>query len=131
MLRPALLAAALVAAFPAQADADLDALRTELQQLKAAYEALKGRGVPFDDEPQVMLDPINPQSELSDHVLALFQEVLETQPGVRERFVRHYELWKQAVDDPSPSTTSGAPERPVFSALQVVCRLVDRLGFSS
>lgn len=56
---------------------------------------------PFDDEPQVMLDPINPQSELSGHVLALFQEVLDTQPGVRDRFVRHYELWKQAVDDPA------------------------------
>ena len=39
MLRTALLAAALAAAFPAQADADLDALRTELQQLKDAYEA--------------------------------------------------------------------------------------------
>ena len=38
MLRPALLAAALTAAFPAQADADLDALRAELQELKAAYE---------------------------------------------------------------------------------------------
>ena len=39
MLRPALLAAALAATFPAHADADLDALRAELQQLKAAYEA--------------------------------------------------------------------------------------------
>ena len=39
MLRPALLAAALATAFPAQADADLDALRAELQQLKAAYDA--------------------------------------------------------------------------------------------
>ncbi len=32
MLRPALLAAALAAAFPAHADADLDALRAELQE---------------------------------------------------------------------------------------------------
>ena len=38
MLRPALLAAALAATFPARADADLDALRAELQELKAAYE---------------------------------------------------------------------------------------------
>lgn len=39
MLRPALLAAALAAAFPAHADADLDALRTEIRDMKAAYEA--------------------------------------------------------------------------------------------
>ncbi|MEQ1662873.1 MAG: TonB-dependent receptor [Thiobacillus sp.] len=39
MLRPALLAAALAAAFPAYADADLDALRAELKEMKFAYEA--------------------------------------------------------------------------------------------
>lgn len=39
MLRPALLAAAIAAAFPAYADADLDALRAELQEMKTAYEA--------------------------------------------------------------------------------------------
>lgn len=39
MLRPALLAAALTAAFPAHADPQLDALRAELQELKTAYEA--------------------------------------------------------------------------------------------
>ncbi|MBW8305342.1 MAG: TonB-dependent receptor [Thiobacillus sp.] len=38
MLRPALLAAALTAAFPVHADAELDALRAELQELKSAYE---------------------------------------------------------------------------------------------
>lgn len=39
MLRPALLVAALAAALPAQADTELDALRAELKDLKAAYEA--------------------------------------------------------------------------------------------
>jgi hypothetical protein len=38
MLRPALLVAALAAAFPVYADADLDALRAELKEMKAAYE---------------------------------------------------------------------------------------------
>ncbi len=38
MLRPALLAAALAAAFPVHADPQLDALRAELQELKSAYE---------------------------------------------------------------------------------------------
>jgi hypothetical protein len=38
MLRPALLAAAIAAAFPVHADPQLDALRAELQELKTAYE---------------------------------------------------------------------------------------------
>ncbi|MBU1394803.1 MAG: TonB-dependent receptor [Gammaproteobacteria bacterium] len=38
MLRPALLTAALAAAFPVHADPQLDALRAELQELKSAYE---------------------------------------------------------------------------------------------
>ncbi|WP_310448309.1 TonB-dependent receptor [Thiobacillus sp.] len=39
MLRPTLLVAALAAAFPACADADLDALRAELKEMKSSYEA--------------------------------------------------------------------------------------------
>ena len=39
MLRPTLLAAALTAALPAYANTDLDVLRAELQDIKAAYEA--------------------------------------------------------------------------------------------
>ncbi len=39
MLRPALLATALAAAFPVYADADLDALRVELKEMKSTYEA--------------------------------------------------------------------------------------------
>jgi hypothetical protein len=39
MLRPTLLAIALATAFPAFADTDLDALRAELQEMKASYEA--------------------------------------------------------------------------------------------
>ena len=39
MLRPALMAVVLAAAFPAHADADLDALRAELKEMKSTYEA--------------------------------------------------------------------------------------------
>lgn len=39
MLRPALFAAAMAAALSAHADADLDALRAELRDMKASYEA--------------------------------------------------------------------------------------------
>lgn len=39
MLRPAFFAVAIAAAFPVSADADLDALRAELKELKSTYEA--------------------------------------------------------------------------------------------
>src|SRR5512139_1043491 len=39
MFRTAFMAAALAASFPAHADADLDALRAELQEMKSTYEA--------------------------------------------------------------------------------------------
>lgn len=56
---------------------------------------------PFEDEPQIMLDPLNPQSEVSDQVLQLFEELLKRDGSIRERFIRHYEMWKAVVDDPS------------------------------
>jgi hypothetical protein len=56
---------------------------------------------PFDDEPQSMLDPLNPQSELSDHVLNVFTKVVEREPSVRERFVEHYRRWKDVIDNPA------------------------------
>ncbi len=39
MFRPTLMAVALAAAFPSHADSDLDALRAELKEMKASYEA--------------------------------------------------------------------------------------------
>ena len=55
---------------------------------------------PFHDEPQIFLDPLNPQSELSDVVLNVFTKLVESEPSVRERFIRHYEMWKSVVDNP-------------------------------
>lgn len=52
------------------------------------------------DEPQIFLDPLNPQSEMSDVVLDVFTKLVESEPSVRERFVRHYEMWKTVVDNP-------------------------------
>jgi hypothetical protein len=56
---------------------------------------------PFDDEPQAMLDPLNPQSELSEVVLDLFTKLVESEPSVRARFIEHYAMWKRVVDDPT------------------------------
>lgn len=56
---------------------------------------------PFEDEPQVMLDPINPQTDASEHILEMFEDALARDPSVRARFVAHYEAWKRVVDDPA------------------------------
>ncbi len=56
---------------------------------------------PFDDEQQVALDPLNPQSEASDGLLQLFEQMVEFDAAYRARLVRHYTMWKQVVDDPS------------------------------
>jgi hypothetical protein len=49
---------------------------------------------PFEDEPQALLDPINPQSEMSDTVLDLFTTFVEREPAIRERLISHYVRWK-------------------------------------
>lgn len=51
--------------------------------------------------PQIMLDPMNTQSDLSETVLALFTRLANAQPEVRERFIAHYVMWKSVVDDPT------------------------------
>jgi hypothetical protein len=54
---------------------------------------------PFDDEPQIFLDPLNPQSNLSEVFCAMFQQMIAADRPYHERLVRHYELWKSVVDD--------------------------------
>jgi hypothetical protein len=51
--------------------------------------------------PQIMLDPLNTQSDLSNTVLELFTRLVKAQPEVRERFTEHYAMWKNVVDDPT------------------------------
>ena len=55
---------------------------------------------PFEDEPQISLDPLNPQSDQSDLVLRAFEHMIGAESEHRERFLRHYRLWKSVVDDP-------------------------------
>ncbi len=55
---------------------------------------------PFEDEPQISLDPLNPQSEQSELVLRAFEGMVAAEPDHRERLLRHYRLWKSVVDDP-------------------------------
>jgi preprotein translocase subunit SecA len=56
---------------------------------------------PFEDEGQIFLDPINPQTGLSASFLELISDLLERDADYRERLERHYTMWKAVVDDPS------------------------------
>jgi hypothetical protein len=53
------------------------------------------------DGPQISLDPLNPQSEVSSLLLSLFEAMIERDPLYRARLVKHYTMWKHAVDDPN------------------------------
>jgi hypothetical protein len=53
------------------------------------------------DEPQISLDPLNPQSERSEELLRMFSELLVKDGGYRKTLRRHYTMWKQVVDDPT------------------------------
>lgn len=56
---------------------------------------------PFDDEPQISLDPLNPQSDVAEVLFDIFEEVITADRAYHERLVRHYEMWKRVVDDPA------------------------------
>jgi hypothetical protein len=56
---------------------------------------------PYQDEPQYSLDPLNPQSELSPIFFKMVKELLARDADYRSRLHRHYQMWKEVVDDPS------------------------------
>jgi hypothetical protein len=47
------------------------------------------------EEEQIFLDPLNPQSDLSEALLALFEQVLEDE-AYRRRLEQHYDLMKES-----------------------------------
>ena len=56
---------------------------------------------PWEDEPQMFLDPLNPQTELSPAFLQLTGEMLAHDRAYHDRLVRHYTMWKRVIDDPT------------------------------
>jgi hypothetical protein len=62
--------------------------------------AIEPEPPPFEDDPRVFIDPINPQSEYSDVLLRIFEQMIESDAEYHERLVRHYTMWKEIVDDP-------------------------------
>lgn len=61
-------------------------------------------------EPRTFLDPINPQSALSRPLLALFEWLVDADPGYHQRLIRHYTMWKEIVDDPDHPAQAGLEE---------------------
>jgi hypothetical protein len=55
---------------------------------------------PLDDEGRIFLDPLNPQSKLAPVLLEMVAEMIERDRDYHDRLVRHYEMWKRAIDDP-------------------------------
>ncbi len=67
---------------------------------------------------QTFLDPLNPQSEVSDAFLGLFEYMIGADAAYRDRLVRHYAMWKRIVDDPShPAQAKLRDARPGFGIL--------------
>lgn len=56
---------------------------------------------PLDEEEQLFLDTLNPQSELSEPLLEMFEKLIATDRAYHDRLVRHYEMWKSVIDDPT------------------------------
>lgn len=56
---------------------------------------------PFEDEGQIFLDPLNPQTVLSPAFLELTGDMMACDRGYHDRLMRHYTMWKLIVDDPS------------------------------
>lgn len=56
---------------------------------------------PFEDEGQIFLDPLNPQTAMSPAFLELTADMVARDRGYHDRLVRHYTMWKRVVDDPS------------------------------
>ena len=73
----------------------------EHQQVATINYAFEPPQPPFDDDGQVFLDPLNPQSSMSDALLELFQQMIDHDRAYLQRLQRHYKIWKRIVNDPS------------------------------
>jgi hypothetical protein len=71
---------------------------THVATINHAFEPPKP---PFDDEGQTFLDPINPQSPMSEALLDVFEEMIANDASYQARLERHYAMWKCVVDDPT------------------------------
>lgn len=70
------------------------------------------------DGPQFSLDPLNPQSAMAETMLNAFQHALVEEPENRRRLQKHYEMFKEVVDNPRhplhAKVRSAAHDEPSF-----------------
>lgn len=59
---------------------------------------------------QTFLDPLNPQSRWAPALLDVFENRLLADERYRERLVRHYHMFKRAVEDPAHPCHRLVPE---------------------
>ena len=87
---------------------------------------------PYDDEDQALLDTLNPQSELSEALLAMFTDRIAKDRHYHDRLVRHYEMRKRFVDDPAHSAQetirSAGPAEEILPNRQPVRRSGPKIG---
>ena len=77
----------------------VDAERRE--QVATISHAFEPPAPPHEHEGQTFLDPLNPQSDLSDAPLELFAGMVAADAEYAARLERHYAMWKRIVNDPS------------------------------
>ena len=70
--------------------------RKNVASINYAFEPSLRQG-----RPQMFLDPLNPQSELSDTVLEVFADMIGKDRKYRRLLMSHYEMWKQVAGDPA------------------------------
>lgn len=100
--------------------------REQVATLSYAFEPPTGI---HEDEGQLFLDPINPQSEYSADILDLFERILShTEGEYHDRLVRHYTMWKAIVNDPNHPDQDKLPEDRTGFALPPPAKPVRRSG---
>ncbi|HMJ09835.1 MAG TPA: SEC-C metal-binding domain-containing protein [Polyangiaceae bacterium] len=55
---------------------------------------------PSADAPQIFLDPHNAQSDASEVLRGMFEDIIASDRAYHDRLVRHYAMWKSVVDEP-------------------------------
>jgi hypothetical protein len=62
---------------------------------------------------QTFLDPLNTQSRFAVDLMDLFLHVIRWDEAYRQRLIRHYQLFKGAIDNPSQATAGKLKQLPI------------------
>jgi len=88
------------------------------EQVATINHAFEPPRPPFMEEGQTFLDPLNPQSSLSEGFLELFERMIANDAAYAARLERHYRMWKRVVNDPShPAQDKLCKRKPGFGIL--------------